>query len=66
MKNLELLKTLIGKKIENIIWHGSHGDVMEIIFHDGTILHACTYANTIEEQQHSKHDLYVSINEQEI
>jgi hypothetical protein len=39
--NNPLLQTLVGKTVAKVVYHTSHGEVVDIIFTDGTKLQYC-------------------------
>ena len=61
------LGALVGKTVDHVLWHNSHGDVLEIVFTDGTRLCTCTFAGAETKYLNPDiNDLYVSINGQEL
>ncbi len=59
----QLRNALVGKQISDVVFHGGHGLVIEMILNDGTRMRVCTYD---DGKTHDVDDFYVSINEQEL
>lgn len=62
--NFEKLHTLIGKKVQKVSVSTAHGDVLEIVFADGTSLGVCTtHGLTDESVEDDPNDLYITLND---
>ena len=57
-------KALCGQKVVRVEVHNSHGEVLELVFGDGTRLHVCsTHGICDKTVKDDPNDIYVSINE---
>jgi hypothetical protein len=66
-RDLARLQALKGKTISEVIWHNSHGDVLDIRFTSGEKLCACTFRGTETKYTDADgNDLYVSLNGEEL
>ena len=60
-----LEKTLCGKRVVRAKVHNSHGEVLELVFEDGTILRACsTHGLCDSTVKDDPNHIYVSLNEE--
>ena len=70
----KLRKLLIGKKISNVVFHESHGPIIDLHLHNGTTmitncitLSICTYdPQDIREGKHFMDELQIRVNEEEL
>jgi hypothetical protein len=62
-----MLKALEGKTIKEIVLHNSHGDVVDVVCTDGTILSVATAIGS-EGSDHTTHQesLWIGVNDKSI
>lgn len=58
-----LRDSLVGKRVKDVLFHGSHGLVIDILFEDGTKVAVCTYD---DGKPHDVDEFYVGLNEEEL
>lgn len=58
-----LRDALVGKQVMDVVFHDSHGLIIDIILSDNTTMAVCTYE---DPDKNLFGDFYVSINGQEI